>query len=65
MTEQSPQRKKTYIILFAILASVILYLAGVFSGLYANKILKESTDKDIYNLKEKTSKEKPIEQPSA
>ncbi len=57
MTEQSPQRKKTYIILFAILASVILYLAGVFSGLYANKILKESTDKDIYNLKEKTSKD--------
>ncbi len=57
MSEQSQQRKKTYIILFAILASVILYLAGVFSGLYANKILKEATEKDIYNLKEKTSKD--------
>src|SRR3989338_296846 len=57
MIEQSPQRKKTYIILFAVLASVVLYLAGVFSGLYANKIVKESTDKDISSLKEKTSKD--------
>ena len=57
MSEQSQQRKKTYIILFAIFASVILYLAGVFSGLYANKILKEATEKDISILKEKTSKD--------
>src|SRR3989338_7771691 len=49
--------QKTYIILFAIFASVILYLAGVFSGLYANKILKEATEKDISILKEKTSKD--------
>lgn len=58
MSEQNnPDRKKIYIILFAIIASVILYLSGVFSGLYANKILKEATDKDIYSLKEKTSKD--------
>ena len=53
--EQSPKRR--HIIFFAIIISVILYLAGVFSGLYANKLVKESTQKDIFNLKTETSKD--------
>ena len=56
MIEQG-QRKKTYIVLFAIIASVILYLSGVFSGLYANKLVKESTRQDIFSLKEETSRD--------
>ncbi len=55
MTEQSPKRK--YIIFFAILISIILYFAGVFSGLYANKVVKESTSKDIFDFKTETSKD--------
>mgnify|MGYP001324772328 FL=1 len=47
-------QKRTYIILFAILASIILYLTGVFSGLYANKIFTEETKKDIFKLKRET-----------
>ena len=53
--EQSPKRR--YIIFFAIIISAILYLSGVFSGLYANKLIKESTQKDIFNLKTETSKD--------
>ena len=55
MTEQNPKRK--YIILFAVAISIILYLAGVFSGLYANKLIKESTQRDIFDLKAETSKD--------
>src|SRR3989338_1029782 len=55
MTEQSP--KKKYIIFFAILISIILYFAGVFSGLYANKLVKDSTSRDILDLKKETSKD--------
>ena len=50
-------RKKTPIVLFAIAASIILYLAGVFSGLYANKLVKDATEKDILRLRESTSKD--------
>lgn len=56
MTEQN-QPKKKYIIFFAIALSIILYFAGVFSGLYANKLVKESTEADISNLKKETSKD--------
>ncbi len=55
MTEQNPKRK--HVILFAVAISIILYLAGVFSGLYANKIIQESTQKDIFRLKTETSKD--------
>jgi len=55
MTEQSPKRR--HIIIFAVAISIILYLAGVFSGLYANKLIKESTQRDIFNLKTETSKD--------
>lgn len=54
------RQKRRYILLFAVLASVILYLSGVFSGLYANKLVKESTEKDILSLREKTSKDLEI-----
>lgn len=49
--------KRKYIVFFAIITSMILYLAGVFSGLYANKLVKESTQKDIFDLKTETSKD--------
>ena len=55
MTEQGP--KKRYIIISAILISIVLYFAGVFSGLYANKLVKESTSKDIFDFKKETSKD--------
>jgi len=58
MTEQSPKRR--HIIIFAVAISIILYLAGVFSGLYANKLIKESTQKDIFKLKAETSKDLDI-----
>lgn len=48
------QSKKKYIILFAVIASIILYLAGVFSGLYANKLVREATEEDISKLKQET-----------
>lgn len=51
--EQSQKRK--YIIMLAIVISLILYLAGVFSGLNANKLIKESTKKDISLFKKETS----------
>jgi len=55
--QNQPQRRKSYIILFAIFVSIILYLSGVFSGLYANKLIKESTKKDISILKEETEQD--------
>ncbi|MBS3131575.1 hypothetical protein J4212_04040 [Candidatus Woesearchaeota archaeon] len=50
--ERKPERRN--IILIAVIISIILYLAGVFSGLYANKIVKESTEEDIKSLEEQT-----------
>ena len=55
ISEQRPRR--SYIILFAIAASIILYLSGVFSGLYANKLVKESTRQDIILFKEETQQD--------
>jgi len=52
--------KKKHIILFAILISIILYFSGVFSGLYANKLVKESTKKDISIFKEETEQDLEI-----
>ena len=54
------QKKRNYIILFAIIASIVLYLSGVLSGLYANKIVEKSTAKDISSLKLETSKDLDI-----
>ena len=51
------QKKRNYIIVFAIIASVVLYLSGVLSGLYANKIAEKSTANDISSLKLETSKD--------
>ena len=55
MAEQRP--KRMHIILFAVIASIILYFSGVFSGLYANKLVKESTKQDIDLLKEETQQD--------
>jgi thiol-disulfide isomerase/thioredoxin len=49
--------KKKYIIGFALIVSVLLYFSGVFSGLNANKIIKESTQKDILDLRRETSED--------
>ena len=54
------QKKRNYIILFAITASIVLYLSGVLSGLYANKIAEKSTANDISSLKLETSKDLDI-----
>ena len=56
---KTPSRRKG-IIFLAIVISVILYLAGVYSGLYANKIIKEETEKDIETIKEKTEQDLDI-----
>jgi len=51
------QKKKTGIIVVAVIVSIVLYLAGVFSGLHANKLIKEETEQDIYTLKEETKQD--------
>jgi hypothetical protein len=48
------KKKKNFIILIAIVASIILYLAGVFSGLSANKLVREETQTGITSLKTET-----------
>lgn len=42
------------IIFLAVITSIILYFAGVLSGLYANKLIKEETKNDITTLKKET-----------
>jgi hypothetical protein len=54
--QQKIPSKKT-IILVAVVVSVILYLAGVYSGLHANKILKKETEEDIRSLKQETAED--------
>jgi len=39
--------KKWTIIMLAVAISAVLYLAGVYSGLYANKILEKKTEQEI------------------
>jgi hypothetical protein len=56
MATQGPLTRKK-IILVAVIISIILYIAGVFSGLYANKIFKESTEKDFLSLKKSTEQD--------
>jgi len=48
------QYSKSFIITIAIIASIILYLAGVISGLQANKIIEKQTKQDIQILKDET-----------
>lgn len=57
MQTKKTVRKGTGIILLAVLVSIILYLAGVFSGLYANKLVKEETQKDIISFREETKQD--------
>jgi len=51
------ETKKKMIITAAIVASVVLYLAGVFSGLYANKVIEKETEHDINVLKQETEQD--------
>ncbi|MEM4259616.1 MAG: hypothetical protein QXG00_00110 [Candidatus Woesearchaeota archaeon] len=48
--KQEYSNRRISIIIVAIIVSIILYLAGVFSGLYANNILKKETEKEINML---------------
>lgn len=50
----SAAKKRTILVAVAIILSIILYLAGVYSGLYANKMLEEKTKRDIRSFKEET-----------
>jgi len=52
---EPPKRK--VILLIAIVMSVILYLAGVFSGLYANKIIEKQTQSDMITFKNETARD--------
>ena len=42
------------IIIVAIIVSLFLYLAGVFSGLYANKIFEERTEQNLNLIREES-----------
>lgn len=53
--KQSFKKNRTAILTVAIILSIILYLAGVFSGLYANKIIEKKTTADLLNLKNETN----------
>ena len=55
MDDKKPDKKKGIIIL-AIVFCIILYLAGVFSGLYANQLIRHETKEDI-NLLRKTTEQ--------
>ncbi|MBL7056119.1 hypothetical protein ISS07_04360 [Candidatus Woesearchaeota archaeon] len=58
MMEQKPFHKtRNGIIAIAIILSLVLYFSGVFSGLYANSILKAETKQDINKLEEKTKQD--------
>ena len=50
-------RKKNVIIVIAVVISVILYMAGVLSGIFANKVVKEETKQDISALKKETKQD--------
>jgi hypothetical protein len=53
-TSTSPATRKKWIIALAIFISLVLYFAGVLSGLYANKVIKKETSQDISSLQEET-----------
>jgi hypothetical protein len=44
---QKSPNKRVGIIILAIIISIVLYLAGVYSGLNANKIIKTKTENDL------------------
>ncbi|MBR9690664.1 hypothetical protein GOV08_03185 [Candidatus Woesearchaeota archaeon] len=46
--------KRRAIIAIAVIAAIVLYMSGVLSGLYANKILKKETEEDISLFKLET-----------
>jgi hypothetical protein len=53
----SSQISKGAIIWVAVIISIVLYLAGVFSGLYANKIIEQQTRMDLSIFKNETKKD--------
>ncbi|MFH1174209.1 MAG: hypothetical protein V1725_03695 [archaeon] len=44
-------KRKTGIIIAVIIMSILLYLAGVMSGLFANKLLEQRTKQDLQSLR--------------
>jgi hypothetical protein len=57
MIQTKLPNKRTGIILFAVIVSIILYLAGVYSGLYANKLIRKETEEGIRSLREETEQD--------
>lgn len=47
-------KRRNAIIVIAVIISAVLYIAGVLSGIFANKIVKEETRQDISTLKKET-----------
>ena len=54
MPNKKSSGKRKTIIVTAVIISVVLYMAGVLSGIFANKIVKEETKQDISALKKET-----------
>jgi len=57
MYKESSPNKRKIVITLTIILSISLYLAGVFSGLYANKLISKETKEDIRVLKEETTQD--------
>ncbi|RME30758.1 hypothetical protein D6789_04665 [Candidatus Woesearchaeota archaeon] len=57
-SKRSPRNpRRNFIIGVALFMSALLYLAGVLSGLYANKILEERTNTHLASLKNETEQD--------
>lgn len=50
-------RRRNTILFLATVLSIILYFVGVLSGIFANKVFKDETKKDISNLKSETKQD--------
>ena len=52
--QKPPIKTRKSIIIVAIIISLVLYFAGVFSGLFANNLVKKETQKNLNILKQET-----------
>lgn len=55
MRKKRNQPSKSMIIGAALIVSLVLYVAGVYSGLYASKVIEKRTQDDLASLKNETS----------
>jgi len=58
--QQKPHQftaERRTLIIVAVILSIVLYLAGALSGLYASKLIEERTKEDIGTLQSKTERD--------